>query len=64
MNETLGFYIVDCNATAPPFSVVLGGKSFAIDPKDQIFDAGVDQDGNPMCISGTTGGGAATFFVL
>ncbi|KAJ7340019.1 aspartic peptidase domain-containing protein [Mycena albidolilacea] len=29
-------YVVPCNATAPAFAVVVGGKSFVIDPRDQV----------------------------
>ncbi|KAF7358391.1 Acid protease [Mycena venus] len=51
LNDDL-MYVVDCNATAPPFAVVVGGKSFAIDPRDQIV-AAKDADGNLICLSGT-----------
>ncbi|KAJ7173547.1 acid protease [Mycena filopes] len=58
-NES-GLYFVACNATAPAFSVTLGGKKFPIDARDQILDAGTDDDGNVVCISGTQPGGADT----
>ncbi|KAJ7849004.1 acid protease [Mycena leptocephala] len=45
-------YVVDCNATAPAFAVVVGGKSFILDPKDQVV-AEKDEDGNLICLSGT-----------
>jgi hypothetical protein len=38
-------YVVDCNATAPAFAVVIGGKSFILDPHDQVV-AEKDEDGN------------------
>ncbi|KAJ6596130.1 acid protease [Mycena vulgaris] len=52
-----GSYYVNCNARAPPFSVVLGGKTFTIDPRDQIIPVGQDSNGNDLCISGTQDGG-------
>ncbi|KAJ7132351.1 acid protease [Mycena epipterygia] len=53
-------YFVGCNATAPAFSVNIGGKKFPIDGRDQILEAGTDDDGNLVCISGTQNGGADT----
>ncbi|KAJ7692919.1 aspartic peptidase domain-containing protein [Mycena rosella] len=55
LDSDLGVYVVDCNATAPPFSVVLGGTSFAVDPRDQIVPQAnhKDVDGNTICVSGT-----------
>jgi hypothetical protein len=41
-------YVVDCNATAPPFAVVIGGKKFTIDGRDNILP--ID---TTFCISGT-----------
>ncbi|KAJ7643179.1 acid protease [Mycena rosella] len=52
-----GQYYVDCAAKAPPFAVVLGGKTFTIDGRDQIVSFGKDADGKEMCISGTQDGG-------
>lgn len=49
-------YYVDCNATAPPFSANIGGKLFAIDPRDQIIPQ-LDANNNVVCISGTQDGG-------
>ncbi|KAK6969102.1 acid protease, partial [Favolaschia claudopus] len=49
-------YVVECNATAPTFTVVIGGKEFTVDPRDQII-AGKDADGNKVCYSGTQDGG-------
>jgi predicted amidohydrolase len=45
-------YVVDCNATAPAFAVVIGGKSFILDPHGQVV-AEKDEDGNLICLSGT-----------
>jgi hypothetical protein len=50
-------YYVNCNATAPAFSVVIGGKSFSIDGRDQVLPGGTDEKGNLLCISGTQDGG-------
>ncbi|KAJ6595761.1 acid protease [Mycena vulgaris] len=55
-----GLYFVGCNATVPAFSVTIGGKRFPIDARDQILEAGTDDDGNVVCISGTQDGGADT----
>ncbi|KAJ7779193.1 aspartic peptidase domain-containing protein [Mycena metata] len=52
----LELYIVDCNATAPEFLVYIGGKTFSIDPQDQIVPVGPDAQGNEVCVSGTQGG--------
>jgi hypothetical protein len=53
-------YYVDCNAKAPAFSVKIGGKSFAIDGRDNILPVGTDDDGKEVCISGTQNGGEAS----
>ncbi|KAJ7174692.1 aspartic peptidase domain-containing protein [Mycena filopes] len=55
-----GTYYVECAAKAPPFSVLLGGKTFAIDPRDQVVYAGTDDSGAAVCISGTQDGGPVT----
>ncbi|KAJ7779188.1 aspartic peptidase domain-containing protein [Mycena metata] len=52
----LELYVVDCNATAPEFLVHIGGKTFSIDPQDQIVPLGADAQGNEICVSGTQGG--------
>ncbi|KAJ7881202.1 aspartic peptidase domain-containing protein [Mycena leptocephala] len=59
-DQDSGLYFVACNATVPTFSVTLGGKSFPIDARDQILNAGTDDDGNVVCISGTQDGGPDT----
>ncbi|KAJ7698060.1 aspartic peptidase domain-containing protein, partial [Mycena rosella] len=46
-------YAVDCNAEAPEFLVTIRGKTFNIDPRDQIVPLGEDDDGNTICASGT-----------
>jgi hypothetical protein len=46
---------VDCNATAPAFSAVIGGVTLTVDPRDNIVGA---TDGNKtICASGTQDGG-------
>lgn len=50
-------YYVECDATVPSFEVVIGGKTFTIDGKDQISPAGTDSNGKELCISGTQDGG-------
>ncbi|KAJ6580924.1 aspartic peptidase domain-containing protein [Mycena capillaripes] len=60
LDQDSGLYFVDCNAKVPAFSVTLGGKSFPVDARDQILEAGTDDNGNTVCISGTQDGGADT----
>ncbi|KAF7345412.1 Acid protease [Mycena venus] len=60
LDKDSGLYLVDCNAKVPAFSVTLGGKKFPIDARDQILQAGTDDDGNVVCISGTQDGGEDT----
>ncbi|KAJ7619810.1 acid protease [Mycena polygramma] len=55
-----GTYYVDCAAQAPPFAVVFGGKTFAIDPRDQVVWVGKDTSGKDMCVSGMQDGGPVT----
>jgi hypothetical protein len=56
--EDEGTYYVSCTAKAPAFSVVIGGKSFAIDGRDNILPVGTDDNGKELCISGTQEGGS------
>jgi hypothetical protein len=67
-SEDYGLYTLACNATVPPFSVVVGGTTFTIDAQDQILPYVVDDAGNQVCISGTQDGGppgrAGAIFVL
>ncbi|KAJ6525127.1 acid protease [Mycena capillaripes] len=58
--DFFGFYVVDCNATVPDFGVVIGGKTFSIDVRDQIIPAGTDDNGDIICITGTQDGGPDT----
>ena len=57
--EDQGYYFVQCNATIPEFDVVIGGKTFTIDAKDQILHWlwSTDESGEELCISGTQDGG-------
>jgi len=60
-------YVVDCNAQVPEFNVIIGGKTFTIDGRDQILPAGTDDNGNIICITGTQDGGpdvAEDIFIL
>ena len=50
LNETLGVYIVDCNATIPSLAVTVGGQDFAINSEDLNRDVGVTP--GELCISG------------
>jgi hypothetical protein len=67
LDQDLQLYVIPCNATAPPFSVSLGGKVFTIDVRDQIVPNDTDAAGNIVCITGTQDGGLAggtTIFTL
>lgn len=55
--EDEGAYYVACNATVPKFVVVIGGKTFTVDAKDQIVPSGTNNKGEEVCISGTQDGG-------
>ncbi|KAJ7698049.1 aspartic peptidase domain-containing protein, partial [Mycena rosella] len=46
-------FAVDCNAEAPEFLVPIGGKTFSIDPRDQIVSLGEDDSRKIICASGT-----------
>ncbi|KAF7326791.1 Acid protease [Mycena sanguinolenta] len=59
LDEDFDLYVVDCDATVPPFDVTIGGKTFSIDARDQIIPAGTDDNGNIICITGTQDGGPA-----
>jgi hypothetical protein len=50
---------VACNATAPPFYVVIGGTQFAVAGADLILPIG-EIDGKQVCISGVQDGGPNT----
>ncbi|KAJ7622158.1 acid protease [Roridomyces roridus] len=56
-----GWFVVPCNATAPPFTVHVGGVPFEIDTRDQVVPqpnntAGAEP-GSIFCMSGTQDGG-------
>jgi hypothetical protein len=58
MDEELGLYVVTCSATVPEFTVNIGGKTFTVDPADNLLPLGEnDAEGNPLCISGTVDNG-------
>lgn len=48
-NETIGSYVVQCNATAPDLAVKIGGVSFPVNSKDLILDIASEY---PYCGSG------------
>lgn len=64
-----GLFLVDCSLLTraqngdtkaiPPFSVVIGGKTFVVDGRDNVVPAGTDENGNVVCISGVQDGGPA-----
>ncbi|KAJ7027792.1 acid protease [Mycena alexandri] len=51
LDENTGLYTIDCNATAPPFAVVIAGTSFSIDARDLVIPQ-EDSNGNLICVSG------------
>jgi aspergillopepsin I len=53
-----GAYIVSCTAKAPSLGIKIGGTVFYINALDMILDAGTDEDGNEVCISGIDDGGS------
>lgn len=57
-SEDEGAYIVDCDATAPSHGITINGKTFYINALDMILDAGTDDEGNTICISGIVDGGS------
>ncbi|KAL3256127.1 hypothetical protein ABHI18_007824 [Aspergillus niger] len=59
-SEDEGAYIVDCDATPPTHGITINGKTFYINPLDMILDAGTDDEGNTICISGIVDGGSDT----
>ncbi|KAJ7159256.1 acid protease [Mycena crocata] len=48
-NTEISLYLVDCKAKAPAFSAKIGGKTFRIDPRDQIVPLATDDQGNIHC---------------
>jgi hypothetical protein len=58
-DNDFGLYVVVCTATVPEFTVNIGGVEFTVDPADNLLPLGIsDDDGNALCGSGTTDGGA------
>jgi hypothetical protein len=55
--EAGGLYTTLCSARVPSFQVQIGGKSFRIDPTDQLLPAGLNnKQGEELCLSGTQDG--------
>ncbi|CAK5265162.1 unnamed protein product [Mycena citricolor] len=66
-DQELQSFVVPCNATAAVLNVVINGKRFEIDPRDQVVPLQKGSDGKEICISGTQDGGpdvAGNTFVL
>ncbi|PWY82099.1 acid protease [Aspergillus heteromorphus CBS 117.55] len=59
-SEDEGAWIVDCDATAPTHGVTIGGTTFYINALDMILEAGTDENGEAICISGIVDGGSDT----
>lgn len=60
-DDDFGVYTVVCTATVPEFTVTIGGVTFTVDPADNLFPLGIqDDDGNELCASGTFDGGPST----
>ncbi|KAJ3995078.1 aspartic peptidase domain-containing protein [Lentinula boryana] len=57
-DDDFGVYTVVCSATVPEFTVTIGGVTFTVDPADNLFPLGIqDDEGNDLCASGTFGEG-------
>ncbi|KAJ3804376.1 acid protease [Lentinula aff. lateritia] len=60
-DDDFGVYTVVCTATVPEFTVTIGGVTFTVDPTDNLFPLGIqDDNGNGLCASGTFDGGPST----
>jgi hypothetical protein len=60
-NETLGYYVTDCNATAPYVAYVIGGVEMPMDPQDMIVRSLNGLPGyEDVCFSAFADGGLAT----
>lgn len=53
-SKSQGAFVVDCDATAPYFSVTIGGKTFTTTPADLIYPSGTAG----QCISSVLRGGS------
>jgi hypothetical protein len=49
-------YSVDCNATAPEFSIIIGGTNFRVNPLDMILQE-TSKEGETVCSIGFFDGG-------
>lgn len=66
-DDYTGTYKVDCKAKAPSLGVNIGGTMFYINTLDMIIQDDVDDNGNPLCVTGVTDGGDdvnADLFIL
>ncbi|KAJ7628928.1 aspartic peptidase domain-containing protein [Roridomyces roridus] len=60
IDPDVGAFVVPCNATVPEFSLSIGGKTFTIDTRDQLFPLGPPVGNETlMCYTGTQDGGPA-----
>jgi hypothetical protein len=57
-----GAYMVDCNAKAPDFAVVVGGTTFSANPADMILTDQPDS-GSGLCVTGIQDGGEGPFIL-
>ncbi|KAL4929755.1 aspartic peptidase domain-containing protein [Aspergillus undulatus] len=55
-SDMQGTYIVDCGATAPDFSVQVGGTTFTLNPVDLILHTGEEYNDEELCLSTITRG--------
>lgn len=65
-SEDDGAYIVECDAVAPSFGIMINGTTFLHNKLDMILPAGTDDKGKEICISGVDDGGdeADDVFIL
>ncbi|KAJ7217682.1 aspartic peptidase domain-containing protein [Mycena pura] len=53
-----GAYVTSCDAVVPEFYVRIHDTTFTVDPRDNILPLGTDEDGNEVCMLGTSDGGS------
>ncbi|KAJ3276961.1 hypothetical protein HDV01_000013 [Terramyces sp. JEL0728] len=65
-DDTQQVYIIDCSVaqTGKPLKFNLGGSSFSIPASVYVVDAGTDDNGQPLCISGVVSGADSSTPIL
>ena len=60
--QNQGAYFVNCNATAPAFSVKVAGTEFAVNAADLIYEDSVDS-ATGLCLTGIQDGGSGPYIL-